>query len=209
MKQFVASIIVIAVVIGALLLLRENKNTVPSPAPTDRTAEEAKDEFLSNLLSFRDKAKTLNKQSHTLDMSNQGLTSFPTEILDQTTITVLNLSHNQLTSLPAEIQHLTNLEELYVEDNKLTGSLVAEIHHFKKLRILDASDNELTGIPAEIGQLKSIAVIDLSNNKLDTMPQEIINLADALDELNLSGNNYSSNSLHDIQLQLPHTNISF
>jgi len=134
-----------------------------------------------------EKAKDLNKNSYTFDVSGQGLSSLTAEFFnDNTGVQYLNVSNNNLTgALPAEIRKLTNLKEL------------------------NASHNNLTGIPAEIGQLNSLEKIDFSYNNIDGIPNEIINLADTLQELNVVGNKYSAEQLEALQVMLPSTNIIF
>lgn len=141
----------------------------------------------SALLNALNKAKELNKNSNTLDVSNQNLTSLTTEFFnDHPQVRFLNVSHNNLTgALPAEIRRMTNLEEL------------------------DASYNNLTGIPAEIGQLNKIKKINFSHNNINTIPNELINLADTLEEFNVTNNGYSAEQLEGLQVMLPNTEIVY
>lgn len=153
--------------------------------------------------------KGLKVEGGVLDVSNQGLTEFPKEILKYTLIKKLVLSNNNLKTLPAEIGELVNLEELYLDHNQLDGAIVAEIRKMPKLRILDASHNNMTGIPAEIGQLRNLEILDYGNNFLDTMPNEIENLRDNLDVLNLENNKYSPEMIREIEDKLPGTQVIF
>lgn len=145
----------------------------------------------------------------TLDLSNQGLTSLPIDITNNTKVTKLILSNNALASLPSQIGKMSNLQELYLDNNRLNGSLVAEIRQMPKLRILKANDNNLTGIPAEIGQLTKLETIDFSNNQLDSMPMEIKNIRNNLKTFNLSGNRYTAQQINDLKAILPDTQIIY
>jgi len=107
------------------------------------------------------------------ELSDQGLTKFPTNILSDKNLEILDLSDNSLEFLPSEIGELTNLEELNVSGNNLTGALPGEIRKMKDLRILNASNNSLTGIPAEIGQLNKLIELDLSNNEIRHFPERV------------------------------------
>lgn len=117
---------------------------------------------------------------------------------------ILNLSNQGLTSLPANIFNQTNLEELNISNNNLTGAIQAEIRNLVNLRILNAANNQMTGVPAEIGQLQNLEVLDLSNNKLTGLPNELGNLKN-LKTLNIKENPYSQQDLDYIRNKLPST----
>ena len=131
------------------------------------------------------------------------------EVLIKTDIKVLRLSNNEITSLPSEIGQLVNIEELYVDHNKLTGSLPGEIRKMENLLILDASHNNMTGVPAEIGQLKKLRRLDLSSNSLTALPNEIYDLRDNLKNLDLYGNSFDIDYIVDLQGKMYNTKINF
>lgn len=189
---------------------------LPEPGDPSQAAEQNVEiippvtkDYFTNLKNILAEVKDVNEASYTIDMSGQGLTEFPQEILLKPSIKVLDLSNNQLTSVPAEIGKLVNLEELYLDNNNLTGALPAEIRHFKKLKVLDASGNNLTGIPAEIGQLDAIEAIDFKNNKLDGIPNEIENIADTLVIIDISGNNYTAAQVGQFQNKLEKAKVQY
>lgn len=117
---------------------------------------------------------------------------------------VLNLSNQGLTSIPSSVFNQTNLEELNVSHNSLTGAIQSQIGQLKNLKVLNASYNQMTGVPAEIGQLQNLQVLDLSYNQLTGLPNELGNLKN-LKTLNLSGNSYSQQDLNGIRSKLPST----
>lgn len=141
-----------------------------------------------------------------LDLSDRGLETFPSYVLDKTELTSLDLSGNKLTgAMPAEIRQLLNLRELDVSANMMAG-LPAEIGQLRNLQELDISDNIMAGVPAEIGQLSELRVLDLSNNQLTGLPLELGNLKN-LQRLDLRGNNVSQQDLKTIREGLVDTEI--
>lgn len=99
-----------------------------------------------------------------LDLSHKNLSTISKELLDNSSITVLDVSGNNLTgALPAEIRKMTNLEELDASNNRMTG-IPAEIGQLSKLRIANFSQNNISGLPLEIGNLKSLQTLDLRGN---------------------------------------------
>jgi len=117
---------------------------------------------------------------------------------------ILNLSNQGLTSIPGGVFNQTNLEELNVSHNSLTGAIQSQIGQLKNLKVLNASYDKMTGVPAEIGQLQNLQILDLSYNQLTGLPNELGNLKN-LKTLNLAGNNYSTQDLAGIKSKLPAT----
>ena len=120
---------------------------------------------------------------------------------------ILDLSNQGLTSIPSYVFNQTNLQELNISHNSLTGAIQSQIGQLKNLVILNASYNKMTGVPAEVGQLQNLQVLDLSYNQLTGLPNELGNLKN-LKTLNLSGNSYSRQDLDYIRSKLsPTVNI--
>ena len=119
---------------------------------------------------------------------------------------ILDLSNQGLTSIPSYVFNQTGLEELNVSHNYLTGAIQSQIGQLKNLKILDASYSQMTGVPAEIGQLRNLQSLDLSYNQLTGLPNELGNLQN-LKILNLTGNNYSQQDLDYIHSKLPANTI--
>jgi len=118
----------------------------------------------------------------------------------------IDLSGQGLTELPQNILGRTQTVELDVSGNRLTGALPAEIRHLRNLKVLNASSNDMTGVPAEIGQLSKLEVLILSDNLLTGLPYELGNLS-KLKILDLTGNDVSSVDLEIIRAALPSTSI--
>ena len=96
------------------------------------------------------------------DMSNNLITSFPTELLSLSSLTSLAIAANNIVELPEVLTLLTSIANL------------------------DISGNSLTGLPTEIGNMLSLSELDLTGNFLTTLPKEIETLA--LSDLALDGN---------------------
>lgn len=69
----------------------------------------------------------------------------------------LNLSNQKLSSFQTEIIQLRNLKELYLRNNKIK-SLSSEIRYLKKLEVLAIDNNILDSLPTEIELLDSLKV---------------------------------------------------
>ena len=126
----------------------------------------------------------------TLDLSNNQLSSLPTEIGKLVNLKYLYLQDNQLTSLPAEIGKLVNLKVLDLHNNQLS-SLPTEIGKLINLHTLGLSNNQLTSLPAEIGKLVNLQTLYLGNNKLSSLPAEILKIKNKIliDETSYDINN--------------------
>ncbi len=106
-------------------------------------------------------AKTTGKE---VNLSNKNLDKISKDILDDTSVTILNVSNNNLTgSLPGEIRKLTNLEVLIASDNNMTG-IPAEIGQLGKLKVANFANNDLSGLPLELGNLRNLETLDLRGN---------------------------------------------
>ncbi|MBF0550942.1 MAG: leucine-rich repeat domain-containing protein [Deltaproteobacteria bacterium] len=156
-----------------------------------------------------------------LDLSSQGISELPNEIIGLTNLRVLHLDNNRLSSLPESIGRLTNLQkldlafnrfnslpesigrlailqELYLRHNQLS-SLPGSIGQLTNLQNLDLEGNQLNTLPESIGQLTNLQNIDLRRNVLNTLPESIGQLAN-LKGLHLAGNRISSLPESIIQL---------
>jgi len=142
-----------------------------------------------------------------IDLNGTSLVSVPADLLNNTAVVDLNLSNNLITTLPSQIQAWVNLEAFRIGNNKLTA-LPAEIRFFTKLAVLDASNNDITGVPAEIGQLTNLKEIDLSDNGITEFPNEILKLT-GLETLDIRGNPVTAAHLKLLQDNLTDTEILF
>jgi Leucine-rich repeat (LRR) protein len=177
-----------------------DSNTLP-PKSYKGNEEQADDIALNPVLRKIREAAVRN--SNSLDLRSNSLTTLPPEIGKLTKLKVLNLQGNQLTTLPPEIGNLTNLRELWVDDNQLTtlppefGNLTnldflslhfnrletvpPELWELTNLRTLWIGANQFTVVPPEIGKLTNLKSLALRDSKLTTLPPEIGNLTNLED----------------------------
>jgi len=110
-----------------------------------------------------------------LDLSNNQLTSLPSEIGNFTKLQILTIANNQLSSLPPEIGNLENLHHLNLDNNRLT-SLPLEIRNLRKLHYLNLDNNCLASLPSVVGELTNLHSLSLNKNKLSSLTPKIGNL---------------------------------
>jgi hypothetical protein len=101
-----------------------------------------------------------------LDLSNQKLTSFPTEVLQFENMEYLDLADNDLTSVPPEISQLTKLTDLWLNGNQLTV-LPSAVGSMNDLVLLSLFQNQLSSLPSLTG-LKYLAILGISGNPISS-----------------------------------------
>lgn len=196
MKNLAIIVLVVGVLgLGGWIIYDKTKDDGSTTAPSSSTLSTA--------------GETANEITggKVVDLSGQSITKVGPEIYNNTKTTDLILTNNLLTSLPSEMGKMENLVVLKIDKNKLEGSLIGEIRKMP-LRVLDVSDNSMTGMPAEIGQLNKLETLDYSNNNIDTLPNEVKNLTQ-LKEFNLTGNPISASRIEQLRSELPNTVIIF
>lgn len=146
-----------------------------------------------------------------LVLRNQGLRTFPVEILCRTNLTFLDLSGNPLRRLPSEIGQLERLNELRVVRSELQ-SIPSSIGRLVNLKFLHLDNNQLTTLPEELFQLPRLKRLHLNHNRLQSLSEgvgflselhtlhvsenELTNLPDAIGRLsNLSELRIDQNQL--------------
>uniref|UniRef100_A0AAR5Q0B5 RING-type domain-containing protein n=1 Tax=Dendroctonus ponderosae TaxID=77166 RepID=A0AAR5Q0B5_DENPD len=86
---------------------------------------------------------------------------------------ILDISNNDISTLPSEISALKSLEELYANSNKLNG-LPDSICSLENLKSLSLSENKLRNLPEEMGKLAKLQKLYLTSNpNLRHLPKTI------------------------------------
>lgn len=144
-----------------------------------------------------------------LDINNNRLDMFPSEITNCTMLEILDGDGNDFEAIPDEIgnlKHLTrlnlnfvnlkylpetfgfceSLEEVKIHENYLQ-KLPNTIGLLRKLRVLVVNDNCLTYLPNELASCCSLTLLNVANNQLTFLPDNIGHLKQ-IKCLNLIGN---------------------
>lgn len=110
-----------------------------------------------------------------INLHDNQLSKFPSEITNLTQLKNLYLDENELTEIPIEIGKLQNLSRLFLSKNKIT-KIEPEMWNLKKLTVLSLEGNNITEISPKIGNLKNLRNLYLYQNKLTELPASIKNL---------------------------------
>ncbi|KAJ6673390.1 LEUCINE-RICH REPEAT-CONTAINING PROTEIN [Salix viminalis] len=136
---------------------------------------------------------TIGKLSklQTLDLSNNKITSFPSDFWSLGSLKLLNLSLNKISGpLPSNVGNFGVLETIDLSSNNFSGEIPAAVSSLVSLRVLKLERNGFEGsIPPGIMSCQSLYFIDLSMNKLDgPLPDGFGAAYPKLKTLNLAGN---------------------
>lgn len=139
------------------------------------------DENFIKAHTYTDLAKALENPEdvYGLDLSEQGLTTFPMEILEFKNLRMLQIGNgyqaqnwNLIEDLPQELGQLKNLEYLGITRNHIK-KLPKEIGKLQNLKVLYCSDNHLKKLPKEIGDLQNLEELFCTGNQLTKLPSEV------------------------------------
>lgn len=151
-------------------------------------------------------------ETKAVDLRDQQLNSFPTELLDnyQLKIVLLDGSHerpNSMETIPTDITRLRNLQRLSLSHCKLKR-LPNSIGQLNKLNVLNLSNNQLKTLPASLGDLLFLTSLNLMDNELKRLPPSIGNLVN-LRSLNLEYNRIAQLplTLKNLELRLQKINL--
>lgn len=122
--------------------------------------------------------------------SDNRFRTFPVEICQAESLTVIHLEKNEIANLPGEITNLTKLEYLYLNENKLTA-LPAGLDKMPSLIYFHAQKNQIQALPENIGTLTNLTSLNLADNKIEgSIPASLVDLVN-LKYLYLSNNSLS------------------
>ncbi|MGL1888299.1 MAG: hypothetical protein OCD76_17420 [Reichenbachiella sp.] len=102
-----------------------------------------------------------------LDISNQNLTSLPTEVADVKNLTFINLKGNKLTELPDFLYNNQNLKTLLLYRNNGL-SLAPAIKNLTGLEILEIIGCNMIELPSEIYELQNLKRMAIGGNQFTT-----------------------------------------
>jgi len=148
-------------------------------------------------------------QLRSLELSQNGLSCLPKQLLQLKTLEEVIITDNQLSAFPAFLSQLPHLkvinlcgnsiaewpshhdnfhqlEQLSLSRNQLK-QFPPSLEHFKNLKILDLSYNQIKMMPADIHQLHSLRKLSIQHNQLAHIPESLSSCTQ-LSELNLQHN---------------------
>lgn len=91
-------------------------------------------------------------------------TEFPIEILEHSSLIILNCAGCRIEDIPTEINQLKELKSLNLNGNFLT-KLPDSFKELKNLKELDLSDNEFTEFPSVLEEMPWLEHIKIGNNR--------------------------------------------
>ncbi|KAI1890192.1 hypothetical protein AGOR_G00171150 [Albula goreensis] len=109
------------------------------------------------------------------------------EISKLLNLTLLNLSDNDLSEFPTEIKELRYLDKLYLNQNNIKTIPEGVFPQLERLKFVKLSTNRLTGLPSDMRYCKSLYYINLSNNCLKDV--NVLEGLSSLGELHVRNNN--------------------
>ncbi|KAK9275580.1 hypothetical protein L1049_022847 [Liquidambar formosana] len=157
---------------------------------------------------------TIGKLSklQTLDLSNNKISSLPSDLWSLGSLKTLNLSFNQIYgSLPNNIGNFGLLESLDLSCNNFSGAIPEAISSLVSLQVLKLNQNGLQlSVPWGILNCQSLVSIDLSSNQLNgTLPHGFGTAFPKLKTLNLARNDIQGKASDFSELKsITYLNIS-
>ena len=154
-----------------------------------------------------------------LDLSNNQISSIPTNISTQEQIQHINLNSNNLERIPGEVFSLmlkffdasnnklvklpdmlgswTSIVELHLSGNKLI-ELPESFGGLDNLEVFYANSNQISSLPKSFSWLSRLKKLDLSDNIIQTIP-ESIGFLEMLTDINLSKNEIAKIESHSLE----------
>lgn len=117
-----------------------------------------------------------------LNLSDQKIKEFPTEVFNFPNLHMLNLSNNKIKEVPSDINRLPYLTMLNLYNNKIR-ILHSNMQDLSELRKLYLGRNKLVYAPAFMGGLGKLRHLDLTRNFVT--PYELANLQYQLPKCNI------------------------
>lgn len=127
-----------------------------------------------NLTDFPMEILSLADSLEVLDLSNNQLSSLPSELIQLRKLKIIFASNNLFKALPEVLGQCPNLEMVGFKSNQIKH--VSESSLPKQLRWLILTDNELEMLPNSLGERPRMQKLALAGNKLTTLPENLSNL---------------------------------
>jgi Leucine-rich repeat (LRR) protein len=124
-----------------------------------------------------------------LDLSEDGLASFPDISALAPKLTRLGLAGNELTGDPASLPGLPHLQSIVLSRNAF-ASFPASVAADRSLQYLFMADNQLTDLPEEFTQLDSLISVEFSGNRFASIPKPLLK-SDRIFSVSLARNRIS------------------
>lgn len=141
-----------------------------------------------------------------LDLSREGYTQVPAEIIQFTNLVELDLRKNKLTDLPANFI-FPHLKTLHLGQNKFQVFPTVLCQN-TSLTHLYMGKNAISEIPECIGNLVYLQKLDLWFNTVSTIPESMVQLRN-LRSLDLRGMNYSEEFQEKWRKRMPWVTFEF
>ncbi|KAI7813759.1 PH domain leucine-rich repeat-containing protein phosphatase 2 [Triplophysa rosa] len=107
-------------------------------------------------------------QLRSLNLSHNGLGTFPESVCEMQTLTELYLSCNGISCLPDRIGNLQSLQTLSLDGNRL-DSLPEELGSLVQLSSLGLSFNDFPQIPGVLERLCALDKLSMAGNRVETL----------------------------------------
>ena len=122
-----------------------------------------------------------------LSLAENNLTDLPREIYKITSLTRLDLQFNRLRNLPDYIGDLTRLTDLNISNNVIVSLPFIISSKLTRLEFFRADSNRIRSVPT-LGNMTALLVLSVMDNQLSSLDSSQANLAGALREVWVSGN---------------------
>lgn len=112
-----------------------------------------------------------------LNLSNNGLSSVPDDIVQMTGLTTLRMAHNQIRMTQSAADALAGLSRLHTLDMSFNplGSISLQFRQLSPLRELNLRRANLRAIPAGLEWCGLLELADLRDNQIAVIPDALLN----------------------------------
>jgi hypothetical protein len=104
-----------------------------------------------------------------LDFSNQQLTKFPVDEVEDAGMTHLSLEKNKISFIPSFVVSFLKFVKVLNMSNNCLISVPAEMEQMNSLEFLYLRNNEIEDLPLTLGRLTKLKILDLGSNQLSVI----------------------------------------